>query len=386
MVLMEDVRVPASRMLGGEAGLGKGFNIAMDGINGGRLTPPFFFWFALVFPIPFVLWACLQLDLKSLAHISSTHPHTCFFLVCLFGFVFACMAGRINIASCSVGGAQAALLQTVEYMKERKQFGKHLTEFQALQFRLADYAADLSASRQVVRLAARELDAKSRCVCVRVCARVFVRACACVRVCACVRDCHFVFAVTEIETMLFPLAPCLACSHTFSPPFFLMYCYCFVVAGGCSGAPALCAMAKLTATDRCFDIVNGCLQLHGGYGYLKDYKVRGGVCGVWCLWRVSWLTASTCSTACVRILPPTDSTIPEGLASAPDLGGLQRSDACHHQPRHAFSPLSKAPFCLARVFLPMKLKSRRREEQGEKEGEEEEKREKKANKRKINRT
>lgn len=41
----------------------------------------------------------------------------------------------------------------------------------------------------------------------------------------------------------------------------------------CSGAASLCAMAKLTATDKCFDICNTALQLHGGYGYLKDYRV-----------------------------------------------------------------------------------------------------------------
>ena len=37
---------------------------------------------------------------------------------------------------------------------------------------------------------------------------------------------------------------------------------------------ALCAMAKLFATDKCFDICNNALQLHGGYGYLKDYPVQ----------------------------------------------------------------------------------------------------------------
>ncbi len=36
----------------------------------------------------------------------------------------------------------------------------------------------------------------------------------------------------------------------------------------------LCAMAKLFATDKCFNITNDCLQLHGGYGYLKDYPVQ----------------------------------------------------------------------------------------------------------------
>ncbi|KAJ1649298.1 Isobutyryl-CoA dehydrogenase, mitochondrial [Dispira simplex] len=43
---------------------------------------------------------------------------------------------------------------------------------------------------------------------------------------------------------------------------------------GSSLATSYCAMAKLYATDRCFNITNDCLQLHGGYGYLKDYKVQ----------------------------------------------------------------------------------------------------------------
>ena len=37
---------------------------------------------------------------------------------------------------------------------------------------------------------------------------------------------------------------------------------------------ALCSMAKLFATDKCFEICNSALQLHGGYGYLKDYPVQ----------------------------------------------------------------------------------------------------------------
>lgn len=35
-----------------------------------------------------------------------------------------------------------------------------------------------------------------------------------------------------------------------------------------------CAMAKLFATDKCFDVANGCLQMLGGYGYLKDYPIQ----------------------------------------------------------------------------------------------------------------
>ncbi|CAI8027465.1 Isobutyryl-CoA dehydrogenase, mitochondrial [Geodia barretti] len=41
-----------------------------------------------------------------------------------------------------------------------------------------------------------------------------------------------------------------------------------------SHAPQLCAMAKLVATETCYDITNKALQLHGGYGYLKDYPVQ----------------------------------------------------------------------------------------------------------------
>ncbi|MDD0844077.1 isobutyryl-CoA dehydrogenase [Pseudomonas sp. Gutcm_11s] len=77
------------------------------------------------------------------------------------GFVYAMKGldgGRLNIASCSLGAAQAALEQSLRYVEERKQFGKQLSEFQALQFKLADMLTDLTASRQMVRLAAHRLD------------------------------------------------------------------------------------------------------------------------------------------------------------------------------------------------------------------------------------
>ena len=77
------------------------------------------------------------------------------------GFVYAMKGldgGRINIASCSLGAAQAALEQSLRYVEERKQFGKALSTFQALQFKLADMLTDLTASRQMVRLAAHKLD------------------------------------------------------------------------------------------------------------------------------------------------------------------------------------------------------------------------------------
>ncbi|EGQ9976867.1 acyl-CoA dehydrogenase family protein [Vibrio parahaemolyticus] len=77
------------------------------------------------------------------------------------GFIFAMKGldgGRINIATCSVGTAQQALSQATQYMQERKQFGKSLAQFQALQFKLADMATELVAARQLVRYAASKLD------------------------------------------------------------------------------------------------------------------------------------------------------------------------------------------------------------------------------------
>ena len=69
--------------------------------------------------------------------------------------------GRLNIAACSLGGAQAALDKAIAYMGERKAFGKTLAEFQALQFKLADMAIDLEAARTFLWRAAAALDAKS---------------------------------------------------------------------------------------------------------------------------------------------------------------------------------------------------------------------------------
>ncbi len=110
--------------------------------------------------------------------------------------------GRINIATCSVGAAQGALGVAQRYLHERKQFGKSLAEFQALQFKLADMATELVAARQMVRLAACKLDA----------------------------------------------------AHP--------------------DATTYCAMAKRFATDIGFAVCNEALQLHGGYGYLRDYPLE----------------------------------------------------------------------------------------------------------------
>jgi len=141
MVMFENCRVPVANRIGSE---GEGFRIAMAGLDGGRL----------------------------------------------------------NIAACSVGGAQFCLERTVGYMRERKQFGTRLADFQALAFRVADFATELEAARLMVRRAAS--------------------------------------AVTKRE----------------------------------NGATRLAAMAKRHATDAGFDVVNGCLQLHGGYGYLRDHPIE----------------------------------------------------------------------------------------------------------------
>lgn len=68
--------------------------------------------------------------------------------------------GRLNIAACSLGGAQAALDKSLAYMRERKAFGKSLDQFQALQFRLADMATELEAARTFLWRAASALDRK----------------------------------------------------------------------------------------------------------------------------------------------------------------------------------------------------------------------------------
>jgi alkylation response protein AidB-like acyl-CoA dehydrogenase len=141
MVNFENCRVPAANLIGRE---GQGFRIAMAGLDGGRL----------------------------------------------------------NIGACSIGGAQFCLDRTIEYMKERKQFGSRLADFQALQFRIADYATDLEAARLLLHRAA------------------------------------------------------------------------VVVGEGEPAATRLAAQAKLLATDIGFAVVNGCLQLHGGYGYLRDHPIE----------------------------------------------------------------------------------------------------------------
>ncbi|GLQ23745.1 acyl-CoA dehydrogenase [Algimonas ampicilliniresistens] len=79
------------------------------------------------------------------------------------GFKFAMAGldgGRINIGACSLGGAAAALKLAIDYSKERKQFGKPIAEFQNTQFRLADMATELEASRLMIYRGADAIDNK----------------------------------------------------------------------------------------------------------------------------------------------------------------------------------------------------------------------------------
>ena len=140
-ISFDQVRVPAASLLGQE---GEGFRIAMKGLDG----------------------------------------------------------GRINIATCSIGAAQGALSAAQRYMQDRRQFGRPLADFQALQFKLADMATELVAARQMVRLAASKLDA------------------------------------------------------------------------GHADASVYCAMAKRFATDIGFEVCNQALQIHGGYGYIREYPLE----------------------------------------------------------------------------------------------------------------
>lgn len=100
LVILEDCKVPKSNLIGT---LGQGFKIALAGLDGGRL----------------------------------------------------------NIASCSLGGAAASLEISKEYIKGRKQFGKPLSENQHLQFKLAQMAIDLEASRLMVRHGAKLITEKA---------------------------------------------------------------------------------------------------------------------------------------------------------------------------------------------------------------------------------
>lgn len=110
--------------------------------------------------------------------------------------------GRVNIASCSLGGALACLRLAQSYLHERQQFGKPLSKMQALRFYFADMLTDYEAARLMVYRAAAAMDKND------------------------------------------------------------------------VNAPMYCAMAKRLATDVAFRISDKAMQLHGGYGYLRDYQIE----------------------------------------------------------------------------------------------------------------
>jgi alkylation response protein AidB-like acyl-CoA dehydrogenase len=141
-VIFEGVRVPADALLGGTEGTG--FGIAMNGLNG----------------------------------------------------------GRINIAACSLGGAQAAYDKALSYLADRQAFGGALLDEPTIRFALADMATGLETSRNMLWRAASALDA----------------------------------------------------NHP--------------------DKVTLCAMAKLYVTDKCYEVADQALQLHGGYGYLREYGLE----------------------------------------------------------------------------------------------------------------
>lgn len=121
------------------------------------------------------------------------------------GFKFAMRGldgGRVNIGACSLGAAWSAVDKARSYMFERKAFGKSLSDFQTLQFKIADMATDLEAARMMIYRAADALDR------------------------------------ADPQASLYS------------------------------------AMGKRYATDLGFDICNQALQIHGGYGYLKDYGLE----------------------------------------------------------------------------------------------------------------
>ena len=121
------------------------------------------------------------------------------------GFKFAMKGldgGRLNIAACSIGGARAAMDHARDHMKVRKQFGRSLDQFQALQFKFADMVTELEAARLMLHKATWKLDLKA------------------------------------------------------------------------DDATQFCAMAKRFATDIGFQVCNEALQLHGGYGYIREYPIE----------------------------------------------------------------------------------------------------------------
>jgi alkylation response protein AidB-like acyl-CoA dehydrogenase len=80
------------------------------------------------------------------------------------GFRFAMAGldgGRLNIAACSLGGAEAALEIALNYTRERRAFGRAISDFQNTQFKLADMRIELEAARSLLWRACAKLDSKA---------------------------------------------------------------------------------------------------------------------------------------------------------------------------------------------------------------------------------
>ncbi|MFY0757540.1 acyl-CoA dehydrogenase family protein [Metabacillus dongyingensis] len=116
-------------------------------------------------------------------------------------FLMTLDGGRIGIGAMAVGIAQAAFEKALAYSKERKQFGKTLSEFQAIQFKLADMAMKIDLARTMVYKAAWLKDQ--------------------------------------------------------GKPFTKEASFC-----------------KLFASEMCTEVTNQAIQIHGGYGYMKEYHVE----------------------------------------------------------------------------------------------------------------
>jgi alkylation response protein AidB-like acyl-CoA dehydrogenase len=110
--------------------------------------------------------------------------------------------GRLNIAACSLGGAQAAYEKASAYLRDREAFGGKLIDEPTIRFTLADMATALETSRLLLWRGAKALDEDDP---------------------------------DKVE---------------------------------------LCAMAKRYVTDACYDVADKALQLHGGYGYLREYGLE----------------------------------------------------------------------------------------------------------------
>lgn len=110
--------------------------------------------------------------------------------------------GRLGVAAQSIGVAQGCLDESISYAKKRKQFGRSISEFQAVQFMIADVAARLAAARELTYNAAVLMDK------------------------------------------------------------------------GSPESSMHCSMAKYYASELCNEIASKAVQIHGGYGFIRGYRVE----------------------------------------------------------------------------------------------------------------